>query len=397
MKAWRRWAGGILLVGLLTACGQSSVTPLPIPTVNQTAYPIYTPEPTATPEPPLMVDWPLSGAAVGSPLTLRGRIAATPQEGRLVARLYDAQGSLLSQSVVTVTGAAGSAGTFAGGIEFAAPAMPGAGRLEVMDVSADGSQVRAVAQVEVLLGQTAGTAAVEVPAPGVKVTLPLHVLANVGQPGQAVKVSLVWQDGTQLSAEAVPLAKADGQGVVITSLDWNSESQPPQPATQPAMVEIRDAGGQLLAQQPVTVLSFDDPGVRLLTVYWTLGGELQPIQVRVPWTPAVGTAALESLLWGPTPGNLAGFETALPQPAEILAVAGAAPEGWGSRVQLRLLKIVDGVAIADFSKELDLWSVAGETADSQARRELIRKQITETLLQFSTVTEVQITVEGQPF
>jgi hypothetical protein len=397
MNAWRRWAGGILLVGLLAACGQGPVTPLPIPTVNQTAYPIYTPEPTATPEPPLMVDWPLSGSAVGSPLTLRGRIAAAPQEGRLVARLYDAQGSLLAQSVVSVTGAAGSAGTFAGGIEFAVPPTPGAGRLEVMDVSADGSQVRAVAQVEVLLGQTSGTAAIEVPAPGVKVTLPLHVLANVGQPGQAVKVVLVWQDGTQLSGEAVPLARANGQGVVITSLDWNSESQPPQPATQPAMVEIRDSGGQLLAQQPVTVLSADDPGSRMLTVYWTLGAELQPVQVRVPWTPAVGTAALEALLWGPTPGNLAGFETAVPQPAEILAVAGAAPEGWGTRVQLRLLKIVDGVAMADFSRELNLWSVAGETADSPARRELIRKQITETLLQFSTVKEVQITVEGQPF
>ena len=51
--------------------------------------------------------------------------------------------------------------------------------------------------------------------------------------------------------------------------------------------------------------------------------------------------------------------------------------------------LVDGVARADFSKEL-LANAGGA-----ARMSLIRQQIEQTLLQFSTVNQVIITVEGQ--
>ncbi len=105
-------------------------------------------------------------------------------------------------------------------------------------------------------------------------------------------------------------------------------------------------------------------------------------------TPAIGRAALNELLWGPTQGNLAGFTTAIPTPLEVCSFAGRA-EDWGPRVTLRSLTIQNGVAVADFSKEINAYG------GGSLRVQQMRAQITQTLMQFSTVKEVRIAVEGQ--
>jgi hypothetical protein len=229
---------------------------------------------------------------------------------------------------------------------------------------------------------------IEIPGAGARVTLPLHILAHVGQPGGQMIARLRWQDGTELMRALPVLRGADGQGLLIGTLNWMNEGPPPQPATQPATLELLSDSGQLQARQMVTVLSASDPDTQMITLYWVLGEQVVPVQQRVPRTPRIGTAALNELLWGPGPPNLAGFTTAIPTPQQVLSYPGRAP-GWSSRVTLRGLTIVDGVATADFSQELKAY------AGGSLRVMLIRQQITQTLVQFPTVREVRIAIEGQ--
>ena len=62
---------------------------------------------------------------------------------------------------------------------------------------------------------------------------------------------------------------------------------------------------------------------------------------------------------------------------------------WGPRVTLRGLTIADGIATADFSRELRAYG------GGSLRVSLIRQQITRTLLQFPSVREVRIAIEGR--
>ena len=82
------------------------------------------------------------------------------------------------------------------------------------------------------------------------------------------------------------------------------------------------------------------------------------------------------------------FTTALPTPEQVLAFPGRTAD-WGPRVTLRSLTLADGIAVADFSKELAAYG--GESR----RASLIHAQITRTLLEFPAVRDVQITIDGQ--
>jgi spore germination protein GerM len=122
-----------------------------------------------------------------------------------------------------------------------------------------------------------------------------------------------------------------------------------------------------------------------IVLYWAVGEELQPEYRRIPHTEAVGTATLEVLLAGP-PHQ--GLNTAIPTPEEVQTYPGRQPD-WGDRVRLLDLTIEDGVATANFSQEMRAYG------GGSARVQQIRAQITQTLLQFPTVDEVRIAVEGE--
>jgi len=94
---------------------------------------------------------------------------------------------------------------------------------------------------------------------------------------------------------------------------------------------------------------------------------------EIPATLEVGRAAIEALLAGPTEAELAeGLTTAI-----------------NDGVVLQDLVIADGVATADFSARLN-EGVAGS-----ATVMAIREQIEQTLLQFETVNEVVISIDGE--
>lgn len=232
--------------------------------------------------------------------------------------------------------------------------------------------------------------ALEVPGPGDRVTLPLHILAHLPQPAEQVTATLRWKDGTSRRFDMPVQRASDGTGLVIGTPPWWPDV-PPQPKTQPATLELRAGDGALLASQAITVLDPSDPGVQSIQLFWTVsGGDVGVVaETRaIPRTPQVGAAALRELLWGPPPVSQIGYSTALPLPAAVLAFPGREPD-WGSRVELLGLTIEDGVATANFSKELAAYG-GGST-----RVMLIRKQITQTLLQFPSIHEVRIAIAGQ--
>jgi len=376
-------------------------TATPVPTapapateapVVPTALPTQVVQPTQVAEPTIplrmiVLEAPQNGAVVRSPVVVRGRVSVTPFEATLRGRVYDAQGQVVGEAPIMLTTEMGQPGTFEGEIPFNVLA-GGPGRVEVAEESMKDGSVVVSAVADVTLESQGASPGIEIPAADEAVTLPLHILARVGAPGERVTARLRWQDGTVLVDTFTLLAGEDGRGLLIGSLDWKMESQPPQPPSQLAVLELRTAAETLLASQPVRVLAADDPEVMQVTLYFVLGEQLQPVQRNVPRTVAVGTAALEELLWGPPPLNLAGFETAIPMPEDVLNYH-ARGSDWGPRVTLRMLTIVDGVATADFSRELQAYG------GGSLRVMLIRQQIEQTLRQFPTVQEVRIAIEGE--
>lgn len=100
--------------------------------------------------------------------------------------------------------------------------------------------------------------------------------------------------------------------------------------------------------------------------------EVHAVERTIPATLAVAGASMRELLQGPTEREREeGYFTSVPK-----------------GVELRNLFIENGVAYADFSKELQA-NVAGS-----ARVLAIQNQIVKTLIQFSTVQNVVISVDG---
>jgi hypothetical protein len=229
---------------------------------------------------------------------------------------------------------------------------------------------------------------IEVPQPAARITLPLHILARVGMPGDVLSVTLAWENGAKLVRQSTVRHGEDGRGVLIDSFDIPMAQRSQQPWTQAARVEISNTRG-VLAQQSVTVLHPDDPDTRAIDLYWVVGERIKAQTRRVPRMPQVEMAALEAMLWGPGENDAADSTTALPSPSEILAFPGRSAE-WGPLVTLRTFTLVDGTARVDFSPELRAYG------GSTMRGSLIHAQITRTLLQFTDdVSDVRITIAGE--
>ena len=230
---------------------------------------------------------------------------------------------------------------------------------------------------------------IDFPADGAQVTFPIHVQARVGRLNDEVVLKIKWQDGQEYSERYRVAFDKEGNGLVVDSLDWTGESAPPDWPSQPATLQVLSPSGTVIASRKVHYLAADDPNTMQVNVYWLLEEGPREIPQRIVRTRQVGAAALSELLWGIGPRNFAGFTTALPSPEEVLNYAGRQPD-WGPRVRLRKLTIVDGVATADFSKEMAAYG------GGSARVNAIQEQVTLTLKQFPSVKEVRILVGGKP-
>jgi hypothetical protein len=103
------------------------------------------------------------------------------------------------------------------------------------------------------------------------------------------------------------------------------------------------------------------------------GNKVFSSQRVIPKTQAIAKAALEELLKGPTVQEKnAGFFTTI-----------------NPDVKIQKLSIIDGIARVDFNSQIE-FQVGGS-----ARVGAIRAEITQTLMQFSTVKKVIISVDGR--
>ena len=378
-------------------------TPAPEPTGTSTMAPVEPAaiQPTATtevvvaeptpipPAPPaaagmpakaITIDAPHAGALVGSPLEIRGSANYWPFEATLVARLLDASGNELGLMPVMVQAPdIGQGGPWADRLAFTPPATEQEGTLEVFEASAKDGSIVAIATVKVRLA--AGRAVepgsrVELlePAEGSPVALPLHAAVR-GVGDESVSLQLILADGSRIAHQA----RAD-HGYIVQTLPGTG-------AAGPATLEVVRGDGAVLARRNVRVV--DAAETMEVQVAWLAAGEHEEVVMqrkRVARSPQVASAALDELLWGPNPDDST-FATSLPSPAEVLSYSGRT-EDWGARVRLLKLTITDGVALANFSRELQAYG-GGAT-----RALAIRQQIERTLLQFPSVKQVVIAVEG---
>ena len=128
----------------------------------------------------------------------------------------------------------------------------------------------------------------------------------------------------------------------------------------------------------------DESETKTIVLYWLEGAELRGVSHTLRKTDRPAEAALKAMLAGPP----SGYETAIPTPEEVAAYPGREPD-WGERVRLLNLTVQDGVATANFSQEMRAYG------GGSARVQAIREQIAETLLQFPTIDEVRVAVEGE--
>jgi spore germination protein GerM len=99
---------------------------------------------------------------------------------------------------------------------------------------------------------------------------------------------------------------------------------------------------------------------------------VHPVTRTVPYTVGTAQAALTELIKGLTAQELSdGFVTSI-DPA----------------TKIQSLSIKDGIAYVDFSKELNSKNTG------LCAGEFIKAQIEQTLLQFSTIKKVQISING---
>jgi hypothetical protein len=210
--------------------------------------------------------------------------------------------------------------------------------------------------------------------------------AQFGEPGPAAFLVNIQPQAADTQVSMIPLnaeGNAYGQGF---GLYWN-EGQ---------LAYRLFVGGQAVpppntpagSTQPLTPpADAQAPDTMEIALYWADGEMLQPEYRTIPIPPdqAVGRKALELLLQGPEQPNL---NTAIPTPDEVQAYPGRQPD-WGNQVRLLGLNIENGVATANFSQEMQAYG------GGSARVQMIREQITQTLLQFPTVQEVRIAVEGE--
>jgi hypothetical protein len=104
-----------LLVKVVAQSSPTSVSP-PTPLPSQT--PLAT---TATPQPGLLqitLDSPVAASQVHNPFPVSGRVNAVPASGQLRYRIRDANGKIVGEGLIPVTGTPGQPASFSGLVGF---------------------------------------------------------------------------------------------------------------------------------------------------------------------------------------------------------------------------------------------------------------------------------------
>ena len=216
---------------------------------------------------------------------------------------------------------------------------------------------------------------VAAPEPGATITSPVTVAGEARTFEANVQIRVRDGDGAEL-AHTFTTALTPDMGVFGP---FSAPVRYLEPGASRGFVEVfessaKDGSEINVIRIPVLFGAQEWTSVQVFFSPATVGNdcsETVAISRRIPRTEAIGRAALEELLAGPTDQERAGF-----------GVTTTIPSG----VTVRSFAIREGVAYADFDRTM-------ETAGS-CRVTAIRASVTRTLLQFPTVRSVLISVAG---
>lgn len=346
--------------------------------------------PTVAAQRAITITEPVANGALASPATIKGSTNFWPFEATLTGQIKDQHGNVLGIGPVMVHAPdIGQGGPFEAQIAFTPPATAQTGTLEVFEASAKDGSIVVIQSIPVQLSgaEQANDIQLDTPTEGVAVTLPLHVALRTSNPDETLTARLVFENGVTLEQPLTIVTGKDGLGYAVTNMNWNSEGAPPATTPGNKTFEIARADGSVAKR--VTVRVLPESETRLVDVAWidSSGNPLVFKQAIGPG-PQIASAALRELLNGPTEGNLADARTALPSVQEIVQYGGRGPD-WGYEIKLIKLTIENGIATANFSKELQAYG------GGSGRVQAIRQQIERTLKQFPSVQQVVIQIEGQ--
>ncbi len=183
--ARRLCAATIALAFALSACSGDAATPTPPPATapagsGQAAPADNAPQPAAGAA--IALETPRDGEVINGTFEVKGSVAATPQEGSLIYRLYDIDGNLITSGPVAVSGAPGQPGTFADVVAFELDGLAGPGLFEMVDqepatgvVVADTAMNVHFAQAGAVAARPAQSIAIQSPSSGALVAGPFEL------------------------------------------------------------------------------------------------------------------------------------------------------------------------------------------------------------------------------
>ncbi|MDA8216718.1 MAG: GerMN domain-containing protein [Dehalococcoidales bacterium] len=219
------------------------------------------------------------------------------------------------------------------------------------------------------------------PRPDQAVQSPLRVAGQARVFEANVRIEVVDAQGKVVySGFTTATAGAPEIGSFDTEVSFDPPSQAGRGFVRVFATSPRDGSRVGLVEIPVNLSASGSAGQSAplqIQVYFTkaAGNDVNvvPVSRTVPHTLAVGKAAISELLKGPTEEEKeSGLTTVIPTGA-----------------QLNSLKIENGTAYADFNAALGA-QVSGSLAVAT-----IRRQITQTMQQFSTVQQVAISIDGK--
>ena len=158
----RLCAATIALAFALSACSGDAATPTPPPATapassERAATAENAPQPAA--DAAITLETPRDGEVINGTFEVKGSVAATPQEGSLIYRLYDIDGNLITSGPVAVSGDPGQPGTFADIVAFELDGLAGPGLFEMVDQEPTAGVVVADMAINVHFGQAGAVAA----------------------------------------------------------------------------------------------------------------------------------------------------------------------------------------------------------------------------------------------
>jgi hypothetical protein len=339
----------------------------------------------------ITISEPTTGAVVSNSITIKGQTNYWPFEANLTAQLKDAKGNVVAMIPVMVNAPdIGQGGPFEAQMTFTPPTQAQEGTLELFEASPKDGSIVASQSVKVQIKGNTGKSGLQLDAPveGQAITLPLHVAFRGAKPNESLVGRIRFGNGHTLEQQIPVVVGSDNLGYGVANMSWNTESAPPAVPAGTTTFELVSADGTVHHRVDVRLLAESE--TQLVDVVWTTpeGNDYIVFKQQVQRTPQIASAALQELLNGPPEGNAAGAVTALPTAKDIVTFPGRQPD-WGYEVKLIKLTIANGVATANFSKELRAYG------GGSARVQTMREQIERTLKQFKSVQSVVLQIEGQ--